>query len=320
MRVESSAVKLSSLCSSVSSQKTVQITLTRPVMQDDTVEITPTALNKQQSIDTEECKTEDFLTEKQRIAKFLIELFFGVKIPDRIKIEKQNPETEQETSPAERFEVISIDFTEKFEKEDVDFQAEGQVKTADGRVLNFNLSVGLSRSFYEARMSIDRQVRGKDPLVLNLSGIFKGLTENTIDFDIDADGVKDKIHFVKDGSGILVIDKNGDGRINDGKEVVGTQTGNALSELAGYDEDKNGWIDEGDTIFVKLAVWEKDKAGNDIITQIKEKGIGAISLASAITPFQIKNSDTPYGIINDTGVFLFEDGRASSFHRVDLFV
>ena len=315
MKVESSAIRMSSLCSSVSSQKTVQITLTRPILQD-TVEITSTA--KQQT-NNKECKTEDYLTEKQRIAKFLIELFFGVKIPNKFII-KQNPETEQETSPAERFEVISIYFTEKFEKEDVDFQAEGQVKTSDGRVLNFNLSVGLSRSFYEARMSIDRQVRGKDPLILNLSGVFKGLTENAIDFDIDADGVKDKIHFVKDGSGILVVDKNGDGKINDGKEVIGIQTGNALSELAGYDEDKNGWIDEGDTIFVKLAVWEKDKAGNDIITPIKEKGIGAISLASAATPFQIKNSDTPYGMIDDTGVFLFEDGRASSFHRVDLFV
>jgi len=318
MKVESSAIRMSSLCSSVSSQKTVHIALTRPVMQDDTVNITSTALARQKSIDSKECKTEDYLTEKKRIAKFLIELFFGVKIPDRFTIKKEVPETEQET--AERFEVISIDFSEKFEKEDVDFHAEGQVKTADGRVLNFYVSVGLGRSFYEARMSIDRQVRGKDPLILNLSGVFKGLTENTIDFDIDADGVKDKIHFVKDGSGILVIDKNGDDRINDGKEVIGTQTGNAISELTDYDEDKNGWIDEGDGIFVKLAVWEKDKLGNDVITPIKEKGIGAISLASAVTPFQIKNSDVPYGMIDATGVFLFEDGRGSSLHRVDLFV
>jgi len=69
-----------------------------------------------------------------------------------------------------------------------------------------------------------------------------------------------------------------------------------------------------------LAVWEKDKLGNDVITPIKEKGIGAISLASAVTPFQIKNSDVPYGMIDATGVFLFEDGRGSSLHRVDLFV
>lgn len=322
MRVESSTIRLASHCSSFSNQRNVRITLTRPIFQDDKVDITSTALIKQQPKENKECRTEDFLflTEKQRIARFLIEHFFGVKIPDRIEIKRDNPEAEQGTSSAERFEVISIDFSEKIEKEDVRFQAEGQVKTADGRVLNFAVSVGLSRSLYEAGMSVDRRVQGKDPLVLNLSGVFKGLSEDTIDFDIDADGVKDRVHFVKDGSGILVIDRNNDGRINDGREVIGTQTNDAISELASYDEDRNGWIDENDTVFIKLSVWEKDKSGNDIVTPLKEKGIGAISLTSAKTSFQIKNNDVLYGMINNTGIFLFEDGRASSYHRIDLFV
>lgn len=45
--------------------------------------------------------------------------------------------------------------------------------------------------------------------------------------------------------GIVVIDENNDGRINDGGEVIGTKSGNAIAELALYDDDGNGWIGRG---------------------------------------------------------------------------
>ena len=35
-----------------------------------------------------------------------------------------------------------------------------------------------------------------------------------------------------------------------------------FKDLAEYDEDHNGWIDENDSIFSKLKVWTKDENGN----------------------------------------------------------
>ena len=40
------------------------------------------------------------------------------------------------------------------------------------------------------------------------------------------------------------LDINEDGKINDGKELFGTASGNGFGDLAAYDQDNNGWIDE----------------------------------------------------------------------------
>ncbi|HPU29595.1 MAG TPA: hypothetical protein PLM71_04665 [Syntrophorhabdaceae bacterium] len=322
MKVDTSVIKLSSNYNASYREKNTRITITRPVMQD-TVDVSQLAMVNLKASDTKQASEieKDYMTEKQRIARFLIELIFGVKL-NKIIVNKTQEETakNQNNNSSQQYEIINIDFEEKFEKEDVDFTAEGMVKTSDGRLYNFNLSIKLNRSLYESNVSINRQLQGKDPIVLNLSGIFKGLSEKTIDFDIDGDGITEKIHFVSEGSGFLVIDKNNNGKIDDGKEVIGATSGNGIKELKDYDSDGNGWIDEGDPIFLNLSVWEEDPLGNSIITPLKEKGIGAISLASAVTPFQIKNTKGNYGEILETGVFLNEDGKASAFHRINLFV
>lgn len=324
MRIEDSLVKLSSQYNASSSQKNIRITIVRPIIQRDTVDITsfkPINQNTKTEGVFAEYSENDFVTEKQRIARFLIEAMFGIRIPTHAFVRK-SPENTASTQegPSEQYEITDINFTERFEKEDVGISMQGTVTTSEGKTYNFNFSLRLNRTSYEADISINTHIQGKDPLVLNLSGIFSGLSDSTIDFDIDADGATDKIHFVKKGSGIVVIDENNDGRINDGGEVIGTKSGNAIAELALYDDDGNGWIDEADKIFARLSVWERDEAGNDTITTLKDKGIGAICLTSISTPFQIKGLDRPYGDILDSGIFLFENGDASHFHRVNLFV
>ena len=42
-----------------------------------------------------------------------------------------------------------------------------------------------------------------------------------------------------------------------------TKTGNGFSELAEYDSDGNGWIDENDEVYDQLKVWVKDENGKD---------------------------------------------------------
>ena len=59
------------------------------------------------------------------------------------------------------------------------------------------------------------------------------------------------------------MDRNGDGKINDGSELFGTKSGDGFKDLASYDADGNGWIDENDAIFSQLKIWTKDEDGKD---------------------------------------------------------
>ena len=103
----------------------------------------------------------------------------------------------------------------------------------------------------------------KDPLVINFNGSAAQLTSTKFSFDIDTDGTTENISFAAPGSGFLALDKNHDGKINDGSELFGPASGNGFKELAAYDQDGNQWIDENDAVFSRLKVWSKDGEGKD---------------------------------------------------------
>lgn len=207
------------------------------------------------------------------------------------------------------------------ETETTGFSTQGTVKCADGREINFNLNLEMSRSFqeyYEENVSV-RQVSMCDPLVINLNGSIADLSDQTFLFDLDGDGEKDEINRLGAGSGFLALDKNGDGIINDGSELFGTKSGDGFADLAAYDTDHNGFIDEGDEIWNHLKIWVMDENGEQKLYSLAEKGVGAICLQNASTDFAIKdeNNDTK-GMIRSTGVFLYENGDVGSVQHVDM--
>lgn len=164
------------------------------------------------------------------------------------------------------------------EEETTSFQTEGTVKTADGREMSFQIKVEMSRSFtsyMEKRVDFGA-ARLCDPLVINLNSSTAQVTDQKFYFDLDADGTADRISMLKSGSGFLALDKNGNGKIDDGSELFGTQSGDGFADLEEYDIDKNGWIDEVDEIFDKLRIWVRDENGNDKLLKLKEAGVGAI--------------------------------------------
>lgn len=121
--------------------------------------------------------------------------------------------------------------------------------------------------------------------------------------------------------GFLALDKNGDGKINDGAELFGPSTGSGFAELAQYNEDGNNWIDENDSIYERLRIWSRDAAGNDYLLALGEKGIGAIFVGSVETMFQLKDpSNTLLGQTMSTGIYLREDGQAGTVQQIDLAV
>ncbi|MEW5943929.1 MAG: VCBS repeat-containing protein [Pseudomonadota bacterium] len=265
-----------------------------------------------------------------------VEMLTGKKIkvvklkdiaPDTPPPEIKDPKAAQaQPQPPAAGYGIEYDYHEShYEAEQTTFAAEGVVRTADGQEIRFSLRLEMRREFSQ---EVDVNVRlgdaarqKKDPLVLNFNGTAAQLTERKFSFDLDADGTAEQVSFVGAGSGFLALDRNQDGKINDGGELFGPLSGDGFSELADHDADRNGWIDENDPIYAELRIWTKDVKGNDVLAGLKEKGVGAISLARIATEFSLKNPQNDLlGQIRSSGVYLNEDGSAGSVQQIDLAV
>lgn len=211
------------------------------------------------------------------------------------------------------------------EEERTGFEGKGQAITEDGRVIDFNLSFAVSRSFSEA-MSITsgKTITLTDPLVINFGdSALAEISDQSFYFDIDSDGMEDSIHSLGAGSGFLALDKDGNGKIDNGSELFGTKSGDGFKDLEEYDEDHNGWIDENDSVYDKLKVWCRDSEGHDALMSLKEVDIGAIFLDRADTgltdrSFEPEKNFEVKGVIRRTGVFLKESGGVGTVQHVDL--
>ncbi|MCR5746691.1 MAG: hypothetical protein K6G03_03200 [Lachnospiraceae bacterium] len=208
------------------------------------------------------------------------------------------------------------------ESETTTFSTTGTAVTADGRELSFSLNVEMSREFVEesATEITYGQPFAIDPLVIQLSGNPGSVSDQSFMFDLDSDGIEDKIAKLVSGSGFLALDQNEDGVINDGSELFGVRTGNGFNELSEYDSDGNGWIDENDDVFSRLRIWTKDSDGNDRLATLKESDVGAIYLDSRKTSFSVKDSsNTDLARVSRSGIFLKEStGRAGTIQQFDL--
>ena len=202
------------------------------------------------------------------------------------------------------------------------FSAQGIVHTDDGRDININIDIAMSSRFCEfySESVTSMYSQAIDPLVVNLHDVPAGLSNLKYFFDLDADGTEDEISLLNEGSGFLALDKNEDGKINDGSELFGTRSGDGFKDLAEYDEDRNGWIDENDSIFEKLKVWTKAADGTNLLYTLKDLGIGAIALDNRDTEFTLNGAGGagPNGYVRKTGIFLYENGQAGTIQHVDL--
>lgn len=207
------------------------------------------------------------------------------------------------------------------EIEETGFHACGRACTEDGRTIDFNVNILMSRSYMEyMNVSVPTMADALfDPLIVNVGSNTADVRDQTFKFDLDADGIEDEISMLGKGSGFLALDKDGNGIIDDGNELFGTKSGDGFGELREYDSDGNGWIDENDEIFSKLKVWCKDENGNDVLMDLKEADIGAIYLGEQQTEFSLGGADGYRdGVIRSTGVFLRESGAVSTIQHVDL--
>ncbi|MEN9465259.1 MAG: hypothetical protein RL217_1440, partial [Pseudomonadota bacterium] len=224
----------------------------------------------------------------------------------------------QESREGIMLEISSI--SEIKRSEGLHFEALGQAQTSDGRRIDFMLSLDLSREVREEQsLYFKGQVQRIDPLMLNMKGGMVELTDQWFDFDLLGDGSNLGLLKTAQGSGYLAFDQNGNGQIDNGKELFGPSTQNGFAELRAYDDDGNGWIDENDSIFSQLGLFSFDEQGQARFTSAKDASLGALYLGAAQSQYElIHASGQNLGTLVNNGLALAENGHVLMLQEVHL--
>lgn len=162
----------------------------------------------------------------------------------------------------------------------------------------------------QLNVTTNPQPQKTDPLVLDLAG--NGFTTRGLDdavrFDLDADGRTDRISAPNGDDALLALDRNGNGRIDDGRELFGDQNGaaNGFAELGKYDDNGDGRIDLRDAVFERLRLLRFDAEGRQHSQSLSQAGVAAIELDAR----DVKIALGAYDEIAQLGRFQFSDGRS----------
>ncbi|MEI6056438.1 MAG: calcium-binding protein, partial [Lentisphaerota bacterium] len=158
----------------------------------------------------------------------------------------------------------------------------------------------------------------RDPITVDLDGdgIETTGTDNGVYFDLDGDRLKEKTSWVVPDDGFIVMDRNGNGTIDSGRELFGDATilktgqkaSTGFEALAEQDTNADGVIDKNDENFSNLRVW-RDYNQNGIseaneLETLEEERIKKIHL-----DYLTVNADDGKGNIQTrTSGFEFTDG------------
>jgi len=142
---------------------------------------------------------------------------------------------------------------------------------------------------------------GCSPIVIDLGndGIHLGEAGVGVYFDVNADGVRDHVQWVRRGGdeGFLALDRTGNGIVDDGAELFGVGTPlilegrsapNGFVGLAQYDSRQLGGNDDGlitdaDAIWPQLRIWiDLDADGVSTIQEMRTLGALGITALETI--------------------------------------
>lgn len=144
------------------------------------------------------------------------------------------------------------------------------------------------------------------PIVLDLDGdgIETLSQDSNVHFDHDNNGMAERTGWVDSDDGLLVLDKNLDGIINDGSELFGNNTvlndgslaNNGYDALAALDDNSDGVIDSQDAVFTDLRVWQDVNSdgisqSNELFT-LEDSGIQSIKTDYETTSVSDGNGNT----------------------------
>lgn len=238
----------------------------------------------------------------------------GVQSSDTAAVAQSAPASSASQEPTFAFDYQRVSET----KEQTDFAAGGKVTLSDGSTIDFSLQMSLARTTREESSVSIRSgapAQAKDPLILSFgSGVRASGERQSFALDASIRAIP-----VLEGAAYLAIDRNGNNKVDDGSELFGPATGDGFKELAALDSDKNGWIDEADSGFAKLRLWQPDGQGGGKLQSLKTAGVGALYLGSTGTPFTLLSaSGESQAQLRSSGVYLNEDGSAGALQQIDV--
>ena len=228
------------------------------------------------------------------------------------------PQNENSTGDIEFVRVINHQVFKSEER--LIFESVGEVTTADGRSIDFLMQTDFTRQYEHESQGefIASNSNWIDPLVISLTGQVPQMTDGSFEFDLTGDGKKEIMGNLSKGTGYIAFDKNNDGVINDGTELFGATTGAGFDELALYDDDGNGWIDENDAIFSRLSVWQPQTNDDTSLISFTDAQVGAIFLQSSDVEFTFKNEQNrDVARITQGGAALLESGQATHVFQLE---
>ena len=179
---------------------------------------------------------------------------------------------------------------------------------------------GIGASINDFFTASSKWLPPRDPLTLDLDG--DGLETIGINptapilFDHNGDGVKTATGWVKPDDGFLVLDRNGNGVIDNGRELFGDSTplaggGNAVdgfAALAAEDTNLDGKVSATDARFANLRVWRD--LNQDGISQSSELATLASLNITSLNVAKTANSQllANGNVIADLGTYTKTDG------------
>lgn len=153
------------------------------------------------------------------------------------------------------------------------------------------------------------------PIVVDLDGDGIELVSydgSTVQFDMDRDSIADKTGWVGSDDGLLALDRNGNGTIDDISEIsFVNDTEGSLTDgegLRAYDTDGNGFLDANDEKFGEFRVWRD--VNQDGVSQLSELTTLAESSIASINLTLNATGESPDAV--DNVVFATLD-----VHKVD---
>lgn len=256
------------------------------------------------------------------LIKSIVEMMTGRRIEVMSTTDMATGEAASQPAPPPPDFGIEYDRTETRETfEASTFEASGTIRTADGKDINFSVGLSMSRSETEtSSMSLraGNAAVSKDPLVINFGGNAASLTSQRFRFDLMGDGKEVDMPRLASGSGFLVLDAVESGKVASGRQLFGPASGDGFADLAAYDSDSNGWIDEADPVFGRLGVWTPDAKGGGDVASLGERGVGAVYLGRSATPFTLKEGGADLGAVRSSGIWVSEDGTVGTVQQVDV--
>lgn len=176
---------------------------------------------------------------------------------------------------------------------------------------DFELIDHLLKKFHDSMQIVS-------PLVLDLDGngfASTGLLGGT-QFDHDANGYAERTGWVQGQDGLLVLDRDGNGRIDSGRELFGSETlladgskaANGFETLAELDANRDGRIDAQDAAYANLRVW-RDRNGDGLVTEAELSTLADADVAGIGTAYTNVNIVDSHGnTTKQVGGFTRSDG------------